>query len=250
MKVYFFKIPTFLRYSLIFIGVLSAWLLYWLIVNVSEHSLEELAQSGDIFGSLNRLFSGFAFAGLLVTLLAQRQELKLQREEITATREEFEIQRLENRYFATLNLLTNCIENMRHQYADEEIKGRQVLEVYAGRIKDESFYDNNPDGVIDTYVLYFENEFERNLGPNFRLMYNCIRQIEMADISEDEKLAYSKILRAQLSSAEVKLLHWNCLSYFGSDFLKWVRKHQLTKHLPETFKKENPESIKTVYGEA
>ena len=43
---------------------------------------------GDMFGAVNALFSGLAFAGIIYTILLQRRELELQREELQATRAE------------------------------------------------------------------------------------------------------------------------------------------------------------------
>ena len=43
---------------------------------------------GDMFGSINALFSGFAFAGIIITIWFQRKELMLQRQELKDTREE------------------------------------------------------------------------------------------------------------------------------------------------------------------
>lgn len=47
-------------------------------------------QFGDMFGAVNALFSGLAFAGLIYTVLLQREELSLQREELKLTRRELE----------------------------------------------------------------------------------------------------------------------------------------------------------------
>ncbi len=45
-------------------------------------------QFGDLFGSVNGLFSGLAFAGLIYTIMLQREELGLQRNELELTRTE------------------------------------------------------------------------------------------------------------------------------------------------------------------
>jgi hypothetical protein len=50
---------------------------------------------GDMFGAVNALFSGFAFAGLIYTIAVQRQELSLQREAIQMQTEELKMQREE-----------------------------------------------------------------------------------------------------------------------------------------------------------
>lgn len=45
-------------------------------------------QFGDIFGGINALFTGLAFAGVIYTVLLQRRELGLQRDELRLTRDE------------------------------------------------------------------------------------------------------------------------------------------------------------------
>lgn len=47
---------------------------------------------GDKFGVINSLFSGLAFAGIIITILLQSRELKLQREELEETRVVFKKQ--------------------------------------------------------------------------------------------------------------------------------------------------------------
>jgi hypothetical protein len=48
---------------------------------------------GDMFGALGALFSGLAFAGLIVTMLQQREDLLNQKDEIKLQRDEIELQR-------------------------------------------------------------------------------------------------------------------------------------------------------------
>ena len=45
-------------------------------------------QFGDVFGTVNALFSGLAFTGLIYTVFLQREELSLQRTELELTRQE------------------------------------------------------------------------------------------------------------------------------------------------------------------
>jgi hypothetical protein len=45
-------------------------------------------QFGDMFGAVNTLFSGLAFAGLIYAIFLQRKELELQRDELKLTRTE------------------------------------------------------------------------------------------------------------------------------------------------------------------
>jgi len=47
-------------------------------------------QFGDVFGAVNALFSGLAFAGLIYAILLQREDLALQRKELELTRIELQ----------------------------------------------------------------------------------------------------------------------------------------------------------------
>jgi len=71
---------------------------------------------GDTYGALNSLFSGLALAGVIVTILIQRAELKnqrlelsLQRNEMKETRKEFEMK--ETRKEFLLNRTTTLVYN-------------------------------------------------------------------------------------------------------------------------------------------
>ncbi|MCB1377671.1 MAG: hypothetical protein KDK89_04790, partial [Alphaproteobacteria bacterium] len=77
-------------------GVIMLWLLMPFVLPFlvqcaasyfgSSVNYEASGQLGDAFGSINALFSGLAFAGLLYTIHLQRLELALQRRELEDTR--------------------------------------------------------------------------------------------------------------------------------------------------------------------
>ena len=52
---------------------------------------------GDMFGGINTLFSGLAFAGIIFTIFQQHKELKLQSKELQLQRKELELTRNELR---------------------------------------------------------------------------------------------------------------------------------------------------------
>jgi hypothetical protein len=55
--------------------------------------LSNRGEFGDMFGAVNALFSGLAFAGLIFTIHVQRRELSLQRQELSLQRRELEASR-------------------------------------------------------------------------------------------------------------------------------------------------------------
>jgi hypothetical protein len=68
------------------IVIIQAALGYGIYLLIPEWSMR--GQFGDLFGAVNALFSGLAFAGLIYTALLQREELSLQRKELILTRDE------------------------------------------------------------------------------------------------------------------------------------------------------------------
>ena len=75
--------------TLIAIGAVIAILLIWSLCPLVARWLvgsDKTGELGDTFGAVNALFSGLAFAGLIFTISFQRDELKLQREELALTR--------------------------------------------------------------------------------------------------------------------------------------------------------------------
>lgn len=242
--------------------IVLVWLSTWLLVPIWYGEPKGAGEAGDMFGLVTSLFSGLAFAGLISTLLMQRQELALQRDELTATRREFAQQRFESTLFSILDLFVSHINNL--GVGDEELpqQGRAVLEYYASELQDQltlvmsldsleseaedEGYREDFDSLQDQIVAYedlFAIQLEADLGPYFRLLYNAIRHIEKADLSREDKLKYSKIVRAHLSSSEVKLLFFNCLSKDGNGFKAWVESHAMLKHISQDNLVRNPRFV-------
>lgn len=79
------KIPVHILAGIV---VVALWLSVFLLGLVFFLSSDKLGQFGDLFGSINALFSGLAFVALIYTIHLQRQELSLQRTELKLQREE------------------------------------------------------------------------------------------------------------------------------------------------------------------
>ena len=69
-----------------FVVVVLLWL-GWLLVGRSC-PLQGAGLFGDMFGGINALFSGLAFAGVLVAIFLQRRELECQKEALELTQKE------------------------------------------------------------------------------------------------------------------------------------------------------------------
>ena len=73
----------------VIIVCVAYFLLFYYVVHVN---MEKRGQFGDMFGFLGAMFSGLAFAGLIVTMLQQREDLQNQKDEIILQRQDLEAQ--------------------------------------------------------------------------------------------------------------------------------------------------------------
>ena len=64
------------------------WIASWVGTVYFFENWQDRGTFGDMFGSVNALFSGAALAGVIYAILLQRRELQLQRYELELTREE------------------------------------------------------------------------------------------------------------------------------------------------------------------
>ncbi|WP_338706512.1 hypothetical protein [Paenibacillus amylolyticus] len=78
---------------LIVVLIISMWAASWYYIPLI-YSNEELEAGtfGDMFGAVNALFSGLAFAGLIYTIAVQRQELRAQSKSIEMQTNEMNLQ--------------------------------------------------------------------------------------------------------------------------------------------------------------
>ena len=74
--------------TVLFLAIPGFWALSWLVIvgSSSVGTWADRGSFGDMFGAVGALFSGFAFAGVILTVYYQTQELRLQRSEVEQTR--------------------------------------------------------------------------------------------------------------------------------------------------------------------
>ena len=130
---------------------------------------------GDMFGALGALFSGLAFAGLIVTMLQQREDLlnqkdeiklqrkdleaqtealRLQKEEIAQTNKELQLQRdemqeqnrtimlqrFENTFFSMLEMQQKIVEGFVYTIKNHDGNGNTKRTDYSGKVAFKELY--------------------------------------------------------------------------------------------------------------
>ena len=202
-------------------------------------------------------------------LSLQRKELELQRKELTHTREEIKGQKeqlaaqnktlrhqnFESSFFQLLSLYNNIIDAMEISASHSHASKRDSFRL----IHHELRYSNNLSGetLEQTYSYISEREWdsaeeekqfmlkiinERHylffakyqalVGHYLRHLYNMVKFVEEKDfLTYEEKKRYTNLIRAQLSSYELALLFFNCLSDEEKDFKPLVEKYALLKNI-------------------
>ncbi|MCR9118216.1 MAG: putative phage abortive infection protein [bacterium] len=205
----------------------------------------EAGTFGDMFGGVNALFSGLAFALLVVTLYLQMKELSLQRKELTDTRTELKLQRelmekqndafsrqaFDSTFFRMLDLHNQIVNDM-----DVDINGvtkasgRDCFEFFSYAIEEESRKRQQKGASV--FMTIYERH-EANMGHYFRNLYQIVRFVDGSDIVD--KQIYMSIVRAQLSSLELVILLYHCAIGNGLvDMKPLVEKYSLLKFLPKS----------------
>lgn len=205
------------------IAIVYSW--YYTYEKLIVLSNEERGTIGDMFGSINALYSGLAFAGIIFTILLQRKELSFQRQELKQTRKEFEIQnetlklqRFENTFFNLLTLHHQIVDsidldiekekkttnnsvkhvldsmNTPQEYDRIIIKGRDV---FKHRYEDLKLHLEFQGGIFNEKYLEIYEYVQTDFGHYFRNLYRIIKLVD-----ETEFITYSQLKTSQNSATE------------------------------------------------
>ncbi|VVM74137.1 putative phage abortive infection protein [Pseudomonas fluorescens] len=187
---------------------------------------------GDAFGTLNALFSGLAFSGVLITLLLQRKDL-------AGSQEQNARQQTESQFYSMLNLQQQVIQGFDLQPGPASmvsaIQGRDCFRSWTKKLNSA----NNSLRVISDieYPLKLALEayqkvmkdHQGDLGLYFRSLYSVFRFIDGADHTDKKHLA--SVVRSLLSDYELVLLFYNCLSPKGENFKRFANAYELFDNL-------------------
>jgi len=246
-------------YGLILIGfVIIAWLFTF---NVFDWRLFDIKlkpnEFGDMFGGLNALFSGLAFAGLIITILLQREDLRaqkevlelqldqldLQKQELADTRKVLKAQQdemaeqnktlrkqqFENTLFSMIDVFNDIVNMITHGNGTAIVTGRNAVK---------NIYDSNAWRLRQHPILNANEWFvghDANFGPYFRMLYNILKFIENSDV--EDKQFYSFVVRDQLSMPEVFFL---CLFGMRDDnnkeYKRLIEEYSLLRMLNDDLK--------------
>lgn len=244
--------PILLLLTALFVG--AAWFLnYRYTLNMA---LEERGTFGDMFGAVNSLFSGLAFAGVVYAIIMQRDEIKLakddldytkqildeQQEQLKAQNIETQKQSFEGTFFQLLRLFAETTAQLdlppvsARAYA---ITGKDVFPSLCLELLND--YRNKTarvkDKTLEDFHACYDNFYRKrgsDLGHYYRLLYNLLEFIHNSGIAN--KKFYTGLVRAQLSDEETTLLLCTCISTKAPERLKFlVEEYGMLKNTSEHY---------------
>lgn len=188
------------KYLFIFLGIalvmLSIWYstIYFVPNLVNSHfpspdrANPTFGELGDMFGAVNAIFSGVAFAGIIVTILLQKTELEEQRNELKATREEFQYNRITNLVYKQIERIDEKISQFEVDEPPAAIGQNALfkimLDLNAFRAKDEelimgqlSYLNNKVTGL---------NSIFQTINRSEKIIDNVIMKGNLSPALEDE----------------------------------------------------------------
>lgn len=184
-------------------------------------NLQDMGQFGDLFGSVNALFSGLAFAGLAVTIFLQKIALKEARDANKKQEKVLEIQSFENTLFNLLKLRNDFAQSIEiKKYKEGGLtKGPLGLAFLLNDIHalyNGSQSNDTPGDVHNNANLAYELCYKDNnhaLSSYFRSLFGVFDFIDKSTLEIDKKKQYCRYVKYQLSDPETVLLFYNICVY-------------------------------------
>ena len=210
----------------------------------------------ELFGTYGDFFGGFL--GTIFTLISVLLVVRTFRHQQSVTRdnqEQQKTQQFNNLFFELLHLYqaevkdlcgqSEKITNIENTPKKESVKVTKEIVNYDNKdffdeekniiqrkYKNQKSYEKNRIRSINYYMLfYIENRSK--IAAYFRTLYRIFELIDKSElITDSQRKEYAKIMRAQLTESELFFLRYNAMTVYGSQFVKYINKYHILKHLP------------------
>ena len=247
--------------GLLIVGILSIFIPYHLLNGLSiwNNSIQigKYNELGDfIAGVTSPFISIAAFILLYLTYSSQKKELQESRKILLNQNLLINKQQFENTFFNLINLNNQIVSQINTYTIHRTTSSKEVkyekstlicrecfvnfYESFRGiylNISSNNSQSKNPVfskkvDLIDYAYFEFFKDRESDLGHYFRNLYHIIKFVDNSNTAN--KKEYTNILRAQLSTGELLLLYFNCLSRYGiKKFKPLVEKYSLLKSIDD-----------------
>lgn len=217
---------------------------------------KEYVINHELFGTFGDFFGGFL--GTIFTLISVLLVVRTFRHQQAVTRdnqEQQKTQRFNNLFFELLHLYqaevkdlcgqSEKITNIEKAPKKDSVKVTKEIVNYDNKdffdeekiiiqrnYKNQKSYEKNRIRSVNYYMLfYIENRSK--IAAYFRTLYRIFELIDKSElITEPQRKEYAKIMRAQLTESELFFLRYNAMTVYGGQFVEYINKYHILKHLP------------------
>ncbi|WP_133146332.1 hypothetical protein [Vibrio cyclitrophicus] len=205
---------------------------------IENFSIDKAGIFGDSFGIITSLFSGLAFCGMIITILLQKEELKLQRLELSETRGEikeqkdiFKNQMFNDSFYKLLEFRNENLKEISVFIPDQNhrVCGVQALvfllnkftENYKNQVTSEYVRSDEHGKLVIEYILFvvIQNSLHRQ-GRYLGTLKSIYALIDSEIDSFEQKQVYWDLVSSQLTVYETKYLFYSCLVAEEGDELR------------------------------
>lgn len=198
---------------------------------------ELLGTFGDFVGGV----LGTIFA--LISTLIMIRTFNQQRAVTNKNQEQVENQRFNDLFFELLHLYQSEISELSGSVERKRENNIEVIhytnkdffdlekELVQRAYKPTKSYQGNIQSAVNLYMLFYIKH-RTKVAACFRTLYRIYDLIDKADLKDSIKKNYLKIIRAQLTDSELFFLRYNGMTYYGQNFLNYINKYHVLKHLP------------------
>ena len=211
---------------------------------------------GDFVGGI--LGTIFALLGTLMVVRTFRYQQSVTRD----NKKQLETQRLNDLFFELIKLYQTEVNELCGQISrvrsykqnedatksDKDTNKKMTIEKTEISYNDKDFFDYEKKRLQDgfrnrksfqansrealKYYMLFYIENRTKIAAYFRTIYRIYDLIDSSNLDEGVKKNYLKIMRAQLTESELFFIRYNAMSYYGANFIKYINKYHILKHLP------------------
>ena len=212
--------------------------------------MEHLAQFGDSFGLFTSIFTLIGIGLLFYSILIQREELKNMVKEAKT-------QRFDDKFFQMIGLLNDIVDKLEIEISKKIYSKKDVFEQLLKEMRIRGVYKNDETEVIKFWKKYFseysafEDDRDTTLKYFFINFYQILKYIDdeknINNIGNDEKQAYAKILKAQLTKDMLILLCYHAIGiihHSGDNYKTLIERYGMLRHLSPQHLDKNEDTNK------
>lgn len=218
--------------AILFLLIIVLWMCLPLLTPSLMGENDDKSLYVNRFDGVSALFSGLAFAGLIITLILQARELEEMRKAQKEQADYLTKQSFEHTFFQMMHIWNEHKEAVFCGSATSPPKEIGVISQISQSLtqKHQSLKEHQ-----NHYINRFKADYENTIGPYFTLLLHILLHIKYSGLGAKDEKKYGQFLRACLAQNERQLLLCHCSTYLGRHMKDLVEEFGLLKSIDKDY---------------